>query len=153
MHSVAYSPCTISRFQGISPIISSTGAGYVAISLVVHEGARTEKLPSVVYIEIVLGMRAASHSAAGPLCPSKCAFRWCDRPWPKIISGLANRFMRYFINGDFIWGKKGLYFLGTISMLRPGCNSDKTLQSTGEALKTIGAMMSISLTFDVAFCH
>ena len=35
MHSVAYSPCTISRFQGITPLISSTGAGYVAISFVV----------------------------------------------------------------------------------------------------------------------
>ena len=115
-----------------------------------HEGVRAEKLPSVVYIDIVLGVRAASHSAAGPLCSPKCVFRWCDRPWPKIISGLANRFMRDLITRDFIWGKKGLYFLGTISMLRPGCTSDKTLQSTGEALKTIGAMMSISLTFDAA---
>ena len=70
-HNVAYSPCTISRFQGILPIISSTGAGYVAISLIVHEVVRPEKLPLVVYIETILGVRVACLSAGGSLCPSK----------------------------------------------------------------------------------
>ena len=114
-----------------------------------HEGIRAEKLQSVVYIEVVPGVRAASHSAARPLCSPKCVFRWCDRPWPKIISGLANRFMRDLITRDNIWGKRVCISWG-LCILRPGYASDKTFQSTGEALKTMGAMMSISLTLDVA---